>query len=127
MKSVQLQMRDILDDYYVEVKQETEVAFKQVAKETTSYLRSMSPKAKRATPRRGKYARGWRWSWEYGETIIYNQTDWQLTHLLEDGHDIKNRFSGNRVVGHYGGVTHILKAEERAGELLPIRISRGLK
>ena len=124
MKSVQMQMRDILDDYYVEVKQETETAFKQVAKETTSYLRSISPKQS-GSPRSGRYARGWRWSWEYGETIIYNQTDWQLTHLLEDGHAIKNRFGGP--FGHYGGVKHILKAEERAGEQLPIRISRGLK
>ena len=126
MQSFQLQMQDILDDVYLETKKVTEEAFKAEAKETASYLRQISPKQKSGA-RAGKYARGWRWSWEYGETIVYNQTDWQLAHLLEDGHDIKNRFSGNRVIGHYGGVKHIMLAEERAGERLPLRISRGLR
>lgn len=120
-------MTDILDDFYVETKKQTEKAILQEAKETASYLRATSPKSDRSSPRRGRYARGWRYNYEnVDDVFVYNQTDWQLTHLLEDGHDVKNRFSNGRVIGHYFGDQHISKAEERAADKLPMRVSRGL-
>lgn len=120
MVSVEDQMRDILDDVYIETKQATEKAIKTEARATASELRQTSPK------RSGRYARGWRWKDEgWGSAYVYNATDWQLTHLLEDGHRIKNRFGGP--YGRYGGVKHITTAEENAAERLPVRISRGLK
>ena len=49
--------------------------------------------------KRGKYLQGWKVEIEDrdrgGHTaIVYNETDWQLTHLLENGHLIVNKRGG---------------------------------
>lgn len=132
MESVQIQWFDIRE-YIVEVAQDNmNVAMNIAAKEGAKFLRSTSPVSKES-PRRGRYAKGWRYSSEggagrTGEVYIYNQTDWQLTHLLEDGHSIKNRFSGDRVIGSAGGTKHIAIAEGYVESLLErkLRVSRGL-
>ena len=38
--------------------------------------------------RNGAYNKGWRFSREGDKIIVYNETDYQLTHLLEKGHVI---------------------------------------
>lgn len=48
---------------------------------------------------RGRYVRGWTTrSEKFGKTgsgvVVYNETDWQLTHLLENGHEIVNARDG---------------------------------
>lgn len=59
-----------------------------------SKIQNKSPKGFR-----GKYARGWRtevdktYGGGYG-VVVYNATDWQLTHLLENGHIIANKKDG---------------------------------
>lgn len=125
MISVTKELTDVLDDVYVETKQNAERAIKLEARATARELRQISPKNKRSSKRRGQYAKGWTVQDETGGAYVYNATDWQLTHLLEDGHRIFNRFGGS--YGVYGGVKHILTAEQHAAERLPIRISRGLK
>lgn len=130
--SVQLQWLDIRE-YIAEVATENMLtAMKIAGKEGSKYLQNISPQND-GSPRKGKYAKGWRFSAEEGagrtgEVYIYNQTDWQLTHLLEDGHDIKNRFGGGRVLGHWNGTKHIYYAEGYVAGLLDrnLRISRGL-
>lgn len=49
--------------------------------------------------RRGKYKAGWRTTEDrdyLGNTsvVVWNETDWQLTHLIENGHEIKNSKGG---------------------------------
>ena len=48
---------------------------------------------------RGRYVSGWTTRIEkYGRSgqgvVVYNATDWQLTHLLENGHEIVNKKDG---------------------------------
>lgn len=49
--------------------------------------------------KRGRYLSGWTtevektYSGGYG-VVVYNKTDWQLTHLLENGHLIVNKKGG---------------------------------
>lgn len=48
---------------------------------------------------RGSYVAGWTETVEqtYGggySVVVYNETDWQLTHLLENGHRIVNKKGG---------------------------------
>ena len=48
---------------------------------------------------RGRYVNGWTTKVQKGykdsyEVVVYNETDWQLTHLLEYGHDIVNKRGG---------------------------------
>lgn len=66
-------------------------------------LRSLSPK------RKGKYARSWTLDkHKKNGTVIRNAKHYQLTHLLEFGHDVKR---GRRVVGKTKAYTHIRRAE----------------
>ena len=132
MESVQLQWVDIRE-YIAEVAQkDVKTAMKIAGKEGATFLKNNSPVAQNGR-RKGRYARGWRFSFEEGagrtgEVYIYNQTDWQLTHLLEDGHDIKNRFSKGAVIGHWNGDKHIAYAEGYVEGILQrsLRVSRGL-
>lgn len=48
------------------------------------------------------------------DAIVHNRTDAQRTHLLEKGHDVKNRKGGGPVVGHAAAHPHIGPAEEHA-------------
>lgn len=132
MQSVQLQWLDIRE-YIAEVATKNmKTAMNIAGKEGATYLRNSSPVSK-SGPRKGKYAKGWRYAFEggagrTGEVYIYNQTDWQLTHLLEDGHNVINRFSNGSVIGWANGDGHISKAEGYVYGILDrsLRVSRGL-
>lgn len=117
--SVSLQMKELLDDYYEEVQKVTDEAIKDVAAESVAKLRNTSPKGAS-----GRYARGWtvKKDGKLGR-VVYNKTDWQLTHLLENGHIIKNQFG---TYGRAPAIKHITPVEEWAASELPLKISRGL-
>lgn len=93
-KSSLLNINDILNDYSHNIQDEiTEEAIK-VAKEGMAKLKKTSPTNKKNTPHKGRYAKGWRVKTEKGRGFvnctIYNSTDYQLTHLLENGHLTRN-------------------------------------
>lgn len=68
------------------------------------------------TPRghRGKYAQGWTVKERKGRQdssyTVWNETDWQLTHLLEHGHLITNKHNG---VGWASPQPHIEDAYQK--------------
>lgn len=100
-------MRDILQDYSVEVSKTAEEAVQEVTKEATKKLRQTSPK------RKGRYAKGWIGKVEKTATTVdatvYGKTGtYQIAHLLEHGHA---RRGGGRNVG---GIEHIKPVEEWA-------------
>ncbi|WP_124728806.1 HK97 gp10 family phage protein [Staphylospora marina] len=90
-----------LEAYTEEVSEELEKAKEDVAKETVRELRKTSPKLT------GDYARGWRTKKVGSAQVIYNATDYQLTHLLEHGH-------AKRGGGRVPGIPHIQPAEQKA-------------
>lgn len=110
-KSVEAQIAAILDDYSKEVKEKTDKAFEQVAKEAAQKLRQTSPKGK--GKHSGDYAKGWTVKRERDKksglyTItVHNKTHYQLTHLLENGHAMPQ---GGRWTPPYG--KHIEPVEE---------------
>jgi hypothetical protein len=100
-------VRDILQDYSVEVSKAAAEAVQEVAKEATKKLRQTSPK------RKGRYAKGWTGKVEKTATTVdatvYGKTGtYQIAHLLEHGHA---RRGGGRNVG---GIEHIKPVEEWA-------------
>lgn len=127
-----VQMEYILDQYSEEVKRATNDAADSVSKQAVNKLRTSSPR------KTGKYARGWSVKKERGSggiytVTVYNKTDWQLTHLLENPHEIVNKdHAGNRrsygetSVGH-GQIVHIKPVEEWANEEFPEEIERKLE
>ena len=124
---VAVQMREILDDYTVELVRATNAAEHKMAKEAVNKLRNTSPKRK--TKGGGKYAKSWRVRTDRGsggiDTVtVHNKDHYQLTHLLENGHVVKNK------KGTYGRTSpqkHIGPVNDWACDELPREIERELK
>lgn len=116
--SVEIQMADILDTVSKEVKGVLKTDSMQVAKETVQKLKNTSP------VKNGSYARGWKVSKQQGsDLVVHNATDYQLTHLLENGHVIRNK---KGTYGRTHPIKHIQPAEEWASEELPRKIMEDL-
>lgn len=106
-----IDINKILNEYSNEIQEGITNAAIEIAEKGKSKLRQNSPK------NTGKYRKGWRVDKRSGKgyvhTTIYNATDWQLTHLLEKPHAIKNQY------GKWGtyspeksGTVHIAPVEE---------------
>lgn len=116
-------MHEILEGYKGDVKSSWNSSVNKVGRETANKLKNTSPKG-----RTGSYARGWsvkKVAARDGLTdiIVHNRTG-QLTHLLENGHLIRNKY------GEYGrtnGVKHIAPVEDWANNELPNEIKRELE
>ena len=83
-----LDIKDILNDYSVDIQESIVKTAENVAKKGADKLKQTSPK------RTGKYSKGWRVKTSKGKgevsSTIYNATNWQLTHLLEKPHLLRN-------------------------------------
>lgn len=89
-ESVSVQMQKILDEYSREVQDATNSAIDKTARESARMLKSSSPK------KSGDYASGWRVKTldkhgRINNKVVYNAKAPGLTHLLENGHVIKNK------------------------------------
>ena len=124
-ESVTIQMERILDQYDEKVHRETNKAMDTASKGTASKLKNESPRR----PGGGQYAKGWAVHKERDRNgldarIVYNKTAPYLTHLLENGHVIKN---GKGEFGRVGPVKHIAPAEEWGASEYQDEIERGLE
>lgn len=113
-ENVTAQMKDLLDEVNKEVRDATKHGIDTVSKESVQKLKNTSPR------KTGSYSKGWAVKRE-GEmdVIIHNRTDYQLTHLLENGHVIRNK---KGTYGRTNGIKHIAPVEEWAVDELPRRI-----
>lgn len=121
--SITVQMDKILDSYSREVQEATNKANDSVAKESASKLRDTSPR------KTGDYAKGWKVKKERGrdglQTVtVHNKTNYQLTHLLENGHVVRNK---KGTYGRTRPIKHIAPVEEWAVDELPREIEERLK
>ena len=122
------QMEKILDDYSKEVRRATSNSMDVVAKEGVKKLKNTSP---RQAKHRRKYAEGWAVKREKTGTgipvvTIYNRTNPQLTHLLENGHDVYNDRFGPKL-GRANGKKHIGPVNDWAQSALPEEIKKELE
>lgn len=113
-ESVSAQMKEVLDEVNEDVKNSTKKNINIVSKESVAKLKSTSPR------KTGSYAKGWGTK-KQGEmdVVVHNRTDYQLTHLLENGHVIRNK---KGTYGRTHPVKHIAPVEEWAVDELPRRI-----
>lgn len=105
---------EALAEYDQEIADATKRITDEVAKEAVDDLKKNSPKLT------GSYRKGWRKKQSYADrrtkrNTVYNETDYQLTHLLEYGHASRN---GGRV----RAIQHIAPVEQAAIEALQERI-----
>lgn len=121
-----VQINAILEEYTEEVVEVTQKAINKVCRKTVQTLKNTSPKK----PGGGRYANGWTSkvsTQNYGKIkgrMVYNKTDYQLTHLLENSHVIANKW------GTYGRtvpIKHIQPAEQEANIMLEEEVRKGLK
>ncbi len=118
-------LKAILDEYGEEIRGELSLAVADTTKATLTELKSLSP------VKTGSYRKGWRSKieqtrWGTVNASIYNETDWQLTHLLNDGHDYVDR-NGQRIEDYVKGDGHIDKAGEFADSQLMVEVEKRLE
>lgn len=92
-----------------------------VSKKAVNELKATSPVGN--GPKSGRYSKGWGVKKSKETTIIYNKTDGQLTHLLENGHDI---IRDGKKVGHAGAKPHIKAVEEMVKEEMVEEVEKEL-
>lgn len=92
-----------LSQYTKEIEQGLEQKKEEISKEAVEELKATSPKYK------GSYAKGWKVKKVGTARVVYNSTDYQLTHLLENSHALRN---GGRSTPQ----PHIGPVEERTVE-----------
>lgn len=118
MKSFEVELMSVLDEFTDDVKDVAEKDFKKVAQDTVKQLKASSPR------KTGAYASGWAMKKEAGAMgdtsyTIYNSTMPGLTHLLENGHA---KAGGGAV----GAIKHIAPAEQNAINSLIIKLEGDL-
>lgn len=110
--SLQAQLHEILEEYSVEVEKATKEAAKEAADYVANDLKNRSPKKAKGKGR-GSYARGWKVK-KFSQGIntfyvVYNSTSPGLTHVLENGHVIRNQYGS---WGRVRAIKHIEPAEK---------------
>lgn len=123
------EIQKILDEYGEEVQSTLSEAAKETAEMGQKQLRAKSPVNQSSGKKRkkGRYAKGWRIK-DVGiptapAYIVYNATDYQLTHLLEYGHPLKN---GGRQYGYAKAYPHIKDAEDAMIQHFQKAVKEGL-
>lgn len=119
-ESVEVQMHKILDEFNDHVQDVTNAAIDRVSQQSATKLRNTSPK------RTGAYARGWtkkKFMKRGINTVIVHNKEYQLTHLLENGHIVRNKYG---TYGRAPAIKHIKPVEEWAQSELPEEIERNL-
>lgn len=105
----------ILEKYFNDVVDETDSETIRIANEGTQKLKNESNTYHIRT---GKYNKGWRFKTtkKYGsiECEIYNATNYQLTHLLENGHKLIGR--DGRQKGFVKAYPHITPVSQKLSD-----------
>lgn len=102
-------LNDILADYAGQMTEGMKQAVKTIAENAKEETKAGAPVGK--GQRRGKYRKGWAVRNEEdrmsASSIVHNRTDYQLAHLLEKGHALRQG-------GRSPAKVHIAPAEQKA-------------
>lgn len=124
-KGVTVELTEILKKYTGDVTEVVEQSAKEAAEVATRQLKNTSPK-------RAKGGRHYANGWAVKETsegmtatfTVYNRTKPQLTHLLENGHIVRNK---KGTYGRAPAIKHIAPAEETAAMKFEYRVKARLR
>lgn len=118
-KTIEAQMDAIFDEYEQLTDEAVEKASRKTGRDAVQKLKNTSPRG-----RTGDYASGWATRKMGLGIIVYNKKAPGLTHLLEHGHVIKNKF------GEYGRAPahpHIADVEKAANQEFEEEIRRNMQ
>ena len=109
------QLGNILEEYSQEAQEIVNDVIKETGKKAVTKLKEISP-------RRRKGAKAYHKTWDVNAEVdaigdvkikVWNKKNWQLTHLLEKGHDIVKTRNGSKIkVGRARAIPHISVVEE---------------
>lgn len=124
-KSVTADVTRLLQDYIGDATEIVEKSARDAADICTNQLRNTSPSGR---GRKGHYSSGWtvkeESSGRIASFIVYNKKKPQLTHLLENGHVIRNK---KGTYGRTKPIKHIEPAEEAAVQKFELRVRARLR
>lgn len=118
-------IQDRLELYAEWTAEELEPIANDIANKASDKLKQTSPKST-GKKRSGRYAKGWRVKKQYSKRaqawsyVVYNKTDYQLTHLLEKGHAMRQG-------GRAKAIPHIRPVEQEAIRDYEDRLKRRLE
>lgn len=120
MNDLEAAFNKVVNEFKKEVNEALDSACQEVADEAEQKLHESSPVLT------GYYAKGWTVTKKAGSASyeVHNATDYQLTHLLEKGHDI---VVNGKKVGHAKPRKHIKKVERWIQQELPKRLEEKLQ
>lgn len=110
-ENLQSVLMDYLNNYKEEIDEDVKEATDEVTRKAKAELVQTSPRSGAA--RKTKYYKGWaiklnKSKKETYSKVIWNKTNYQLTHLLEFGHTTRNG-------GRTKAIPHIQPVEEKYG------------
>lgn len=114
IKGIAGEIEKALKAYAYDVAEDIDIAKNEVSKEFKTNVTKDSPEET------GSYQKGWRIKKFKKSNIIYNKTDYQLTHLLEHGHIKINGGRTNEKI-------HIRPNEEKAVKNFLKRVEKAVK
>ena len=85
-EGIEIQIGQILDEYERLADSVVEKASRKTARDAVQKLKNTSPK------RSGEYASGWTSRKQGKGMVVYNRKAPGLTHLLENGHVVRNKY-----------------------------------
>jgi len=111
--------KELLDEYGEEIRDDLTSSLTETSNDALKNLKNVSPVLT------GSYKKGWTKKVEFTRwgslsVTMYNKTDWQLTHLLNNGH-------AKRGGGRVPGDGHIDRASEYASDLLVKKVEEKLE
>lgn len=118
-------MNALLEEYGDKVIDIAITAADDTSKDARSMLRSNNSGAFKN--RTGNYRRGWRATLKknnFGVVArVYNKTDWRLTHLLENGHNVTRK---GVIIGHVDAYPHIASVNDWAVKSFEDALTEGI-
>ena len=117
-----------LDEYREEIQEDVEETTDEITKKAKDELRQTSPRS--GVARKTKYFKGWsvkiseRGATKYHK-VVWNKTNYQLTHLLEFGHATRNGKKRTKAIPHIRPIEE--KYNTEFVDLLEKRIRRDSK
>ena len=109
-----LDINTILSEYSTDIQDALQEEAMAISKKGANELKNASGTY---TVRTGKYNRGWKVKTIKGHGFIsctiHNSTNYQLTHLLENGHRLVGRTGQHKTIGMTRSFKHIAPVESR--------------
>lgn len=118
-ESIEAQLGKILDEYEKLADDVVERSSRKAAKDTVQDLKNSSPKR----PGGGEYASGWSSKKQGKGMVVYNRKAPGLTHLLEKGHVVRNKYG---TFGRAPAHVHIAPAADEGASEFEENVRREL-